>query len=440
MMLLLTRLRFLHSYFFLDHVNTIFLFLFAVSAFFVVFLGAVLPNFGQIPGFNNDIGLSHIEAFFAFPGIMDSLWLTIYTSVIAFIIAFLGAYFLLRHHIFCEKKEPSLLYSLLIITPHSAIAIGLLFLFFPSGLLIRLLSFFVDDINALQGIWPIPDHFGFVYIGILAFKECAFLYICSLSALTQIPYKQYQTQALTLGYHPKKIFYKVIMPSLLPAMRLPFAIVIFYSFSVVDVSIIAAPNVPPPLQLRLLEFMQHSDLFYRYVASFGAVILWVCMIIAFIVIDRILPAFFSKPITLNLKKNSTVLHSSRYSILSGLYLLITISGAIWLIAWSFYGYNRFPNLIADSFTTKYWSNLIHHFDVSFINSFIVAFCASFFREYHGYDTIISALSQKSFLSFFTIIYPRNDFFARHLFSFTNNIRKFIIIFYYFCTDILYDTL
>ncbi|PVZ71948.1 ABC transporter permease [Pelagibaculum spongiae] len=156
--------------------------------------------------------------------------------------------------------------------PHSAIAIGVLFLLAPSGWIMRLVA-------QLMG-WDIPpdwlsvrDPYGFSLIVALWLKEAPFLILMSINGCSQLPINKLLVTGRSLGYHPFQCWFKLIWPQLYLIIRSPLFIVLLFSISVVEVPLIIGPNLPPVFQVQLLHWLQDPLLESEALAAAASLLL-----------------------------------------------------------------------------------------------------------------------------------------------------------------------
>ncbi|MGL5813600.1 MAG: ABC transporter permease [Aeromonas sp.] len=165
------------------------------------------------------------------------------------------------------------LLSPLLAMPHVAFAIGFAFLLAPSGWLLRLLS------PALTGFeWPpdwqsVRDPLGLGLIAALILKETPFLLLMALSALDPARVARQQWLGQTMGFSPPQIWWRLLLPALWPALRLPLYAVAAYGLAVVDLAQLLGPDAPPTLAVRLWLWYQDPDLGWRGVSASGALLL-----------------------------------------------------------------------------------------------------------------------------------------------------------------------
>jgi len=160
----------------------------------------------------------------------------------------------------------------LIAVPHSAIAIGVLFLLAPSGWLMRLVSPGLTGFDR-PPLWAIvPDGSGVVLSLGLLVKEVPFLVLVSLAALATLPVRQLLATGMSLGYQKSASWIYLVLPLVYRRIRLPVFAVLVFSLSVVDMPRLLGPTLPPPLAVLIVQGFENDELAARLPASFGALI------------------------------------------------------------------------------------------------------------------------------------------------------------------------
>lgn len=245
--------------------------------------------------------------------------------------------------------------------PHVAFSTGLMFLISPSGLLVRWLGAPFDIEIPLD--WETyQDSFGLALILGLTFKETIFLLFMAFSQISQTKVGLNYQVAASLGYSPAGIWLKIIWPQVYRGIRFPFFIVLSYSFSAVDISLILAGNTPPPFAILILNWFQDPDLSYSRISSAGTLILiltysmtvggwWIGEKIVKILIKRLIylgsrKTFYFLEIVIK-NKVATIL----FNTLSFILLLSLIINGIWSISRSW----PFPKILPTHFTWQTWN-------------------------------------------------------------------------------------
>ena len=159
--------------------------------------------------------------------------------------------------------------STLLAIPHAAFALGLLLLLGPSGWVVRGLS------PALTG-WVVPPSWAPGTLSLtltLALKEIPFLLLMALSGLQQLKVDPMLRAGRAMGYSQWVAWWRLIVPRLLPMLRLPMFAVMAYSLSVVDIALIVGPSAPGTLAVLIDRWFHLPDVAWRLPASAGAMLL-----------------------------------------------------------------------------------------------------------------------------------------------------------------------
>ena len=244
--------------------------------------GVVLPALGWFPILGGDsLSLVPAQGFLATPGLDNAVMLALGIGLSASLLSLVGSFALLAAAAAVVPR--GLLRRLmgpLIAVPHSTIAIGILFLLAPSGWLMRLASPLLTGLEQPAG-WPlVPDPYGFSLVFGLLAKEIPFLVLVSIAAMAVMPVRQLRMVGASLGYGHAACWWLVILPLVYRRIRLPLMAVLIFSLSVVDMTLILGPSLPPPLAVLVVQGFEDADLAARLPASFGACLQLVLTVLA----------------------------------------------------------------------------------------------------------------------------------------------------------------
>ena len=165
------------------------------------------------------------------------------------------------------------LLSPLLALPHVAFAIGVAFLLAPSGWLLRLLSPALTGFDLPPDWQTLRDPWGLGLILALILKETPFLLLMALSALDPAQISRQLWLGQTMGFSGPQIWWRLLLPALWPALRLPLYAVAAYGLGVVDLALLLGPDAPAPLAVRLWLWYQDPDLQWRGASASGALLL-----------------------------------------------------------------------------------------------------------------------------------------------------------------------
>lgn len=223
----------------------------------------VLPALGQ-----TEPGLAPWAMLAAQPGFAASLRLTLVTGIgstaLALVLAAGGVMLL-----YARGGRGARALAPFLAAPHVALAIGLAFLLSPSGWIARGLAPLAGwdrppDLATVNDPWG-----GALILGLLV-KEVPFLMLVLLSALGQLPVRQWEAAGRALGYPRGAVWLRVILPRAYGLVRLPVFVVLAFALTVVDVAIVLGPSNPPTLAVAVMRMYADPDARMILPASAGA--------------------------------------------------------------------------------------------------------------------------------------------------------------------------
>jgi putative thiamine transport system permease protein len=308
------------------------------------------------------ISLDPFDAVFATPGISRSIWLSLsvgllttaisLTLVMLFFAAWSGT------RLFTRIEH---LLSPMLSIPHAAAAFGLAFLIAPSGWLMRLISPELTGFERPPDWLILNDSNGLAMIAGLVIKEIPFLFLVTLAAMPQAKPGQYLRVASGLGYGVTAGFIFSIWPVLYRQIRLAIFAVIAYASSVVDVALILGPTSPPPLAVRLVQWMNDPDLTMRFNASAGALLqlgTTALALVLWIIGERLAACLVSR----YRRKGRRFASDWPLRLLgAGLMVMVAVVSFVGLgvlALWSLAGYWAFPDALPQSLTLDVWEKQI----------------------------------------------------------------------------------
>lgn len=216
----------------------------------------------------------HVRLLLAQPGLWHSLGLSLWVAGASTLGALLFTALLLAR----GEGQPWMrwmrrLLSPLLALPHVAFAIGVAFLLAPSGWLLRLISPALTGFDLPPDWQTLRDPWGLGLILALILKETPFLLLMALSALDPVRVSRQQWLGQTMGFSGPQIWWRLLLPALWPALRLPLYAVAAYGLGVVDLALLLGPDAPAPLAVRLWLWYQDPDLQWRGASASGALLL-----------------------------------------------------------------------------------------------------------------------------------------------------------------------
>ena len=306
------------------------------------------PAFGVLPALGGtEPTLEPWRDLLARPGLWRSVGLSfgsaLVTTAISLVLVagFLGAAAGTR-----ALQRVQHLISPLLAVPHAAAAFGLAFLIAPSGLIVRAISPWATGWERPPDLLIVNDTLGFAMIAGLVLKEVPFLLLVALAALPQLRIADTRALAASLGHGRMAGFLFLVWPRLYGQIRLAVFAVIAYASSVVDVAVILGPQLPPPLAVRLLEWMGDPDLSMRFTASAGAVLqllVTAAALLAWWLAERLGGAVLRTLALAGTRWRSDASARAVASILMVSVALVTFAGLAALALWSVAGPWRFPD-------------------------------------------------------------------------------------------------
>ena len=349
------------------------------------FIGFFLPSFGYFPILGkSEFNLNYFYISFNIAGISKSIILSLFTGLGSTLLAlFFSQVILLYFFKTRVYNYIKIIISPLIALPHITMAIGLIFLFSPSGLFFRLFSPWLTGFDRPPNFFIIPDEYGFFLILGLILKEIPFFILVSLSAIQQFSARQIFDLGKSLQNSNFSSWCILIFPLIYKKIRLVIFIVIAFTASVVDMSLILAPSTPSTLAIRILQIYQSSDIDSFFIASNLALIqlliiiilLLFWMILEKIVGHKLFFIFFMKILSFKIFFLKNLIFASA-AILFSLSVLGIFSSLLWGFSKNWYFPSFFPNSIdIDTFINFYNENKFIVF-ISIFISVVVSFLSS----------------------------------------------------------------
>ncbi|MGE3597124.1 MAG: ABC transporter permease, partial [Dehalococcoidia bacterium] len=251
--------------------------------------------------------------------------------------------------------------------PHLAIAIGLVLLLSPSGLLLRALSPWATGFTQPPDWATVQDPLGIALIVGLIVKEVPFLILVLLGSLAQVDADRLMLQARVLGYGRLKSWLVAVAPLAQRQSRLATAAVLVFGITNVEVALPLGPSTPPTLSMLLLRWFTDADLAMRLRAFAGTWLLLGITVFALIVVRWIARSFASvwrewatsgrRAVKDRLVKAATVIPVTLVSALG-------ISALIALLLRSIGGAWRFPDAFPARPSLDAWQSVASELDTS----------------------------------------------------------------------------
>ncbi|MBV6271793.1 ABC transporter permease [Alcaligenaceae bacterium CGII-47] len=156
--------------------------------------------------------------------------------------------------------------------PHAAFAIGIALLIAPTGWLARLLATALAWQQPPQWV-TVQDSYGLSLMIALAIKESWFMLWMLAALLGEQAVNHQMTIARSLGYSRLQVWWKILLPQILPRLAWPLMVVFAYGLSVVDMALVLGPTTPPTLAVLTWQWLSDPDLARVAQGTIGAVLL-----------------------------------------------------------------------------------------------------------------------------------------------------------------------
>ena len=349
---------------------------------FFGFLGFFLPSFGYFPAIGRyDFDLSYFNSSFDLPGISKSFKLSVFTGFFSTILAlFFSQVILLNLFQTNIYNYIRLIIAPLLALPHITMAVGLIFLFSPSGLIFRLISPWLTGFDRPPNLFIIPDEYGIFLILGLLLKETPFFLLLSMSALEQLPARKVFNVGRTLQHSSFSTWFLLIFPLIYKKIRLVIFIVIAFAASVIDMSLLLAPSTPSTLAIRIFQIFQTSEVNSIFIASNLALIQF-CIIIALILfwifLEKIIKQnfFYIFLIKILIRKKSLFVDS--LFIIAMVLFLLSMMGVASSFLWSISENWYFPNFFPSSFSLNNILIFLYQHQSTVLTSVCISILVSF---------------------------------------------------------------
>ena len=350
-------------------------------------ISVLLPAFGYAPVLEQTtFSLQGFNALWQTPGLTQMVTLSVATGLISTLLAFIITLMILAAFF----NSPWLnriqrLLSPILVIPHAAAAIAVGFLIAPSGMISRLASPWLSGWElAPNGMFP-HDSFGISIILGLTLKELPFLLLMALGVLAQPELgkklRQQHKVALNLGYCPMTAFFKVILPSLYPLLRLPLLAVLAYASASVEMPLILGPNTPPTLAVAIMHWFNDVDLNLRIKASAGALLQLAVtggLLALWLGAEKAVKVLFSDSLTNGVREYGGFYWQKITVVLTALVISFILLSLIGLVMWSVAGFWRFPDAMPEQFTLLHFKSALMQMSSPLFNTLAIGLVTTLF--------------------------------------------------------------
>lgn len=321
--------------------------------------GTALPAIGVLPALGGHApSLEPWQRLADQPGFATSLVTTIATGWVATLLAVVMAFgwaSLALHRPWATRLGRAV--TPLLATPHSALAIGLAFLIAPSGWLLRWVSPGLTGFAVPPDVSTVGHWSGWPLVLALLLKEVPYLMLMALSALNQVDARAQFAAARALGYAPAAAAFKVVLPQLVPQMRLPILAVLAFSLTVVDVALVLGPGHPPTLAVLAVRWFSDPDVnlyFPAAAAAMGLLAVVAASLAAWLGLERLLARWGRGWVEGGARSSTLALlgEATGRLVLPGLALAaLALAG---LALWSVAAQWRYPDAWPTAWTLAHW--------------------------------------------------------------------------------------
>lgn len=343
-------------------------------------LGTVAPAFHWLPAIGGtEVSLAPWRELAARPGLVHSAWLSLWTGSVATVLALaIAVLFLAACHRGRALARVRRLLSPVLAMPHAAVAIGLAFIFAPSGWIARLISPWATGWTVPPDLATVNDSWGLALIVGLMIKELPFLLLVMLS-VEDHRLRQSLDLARSLGYGPVAAWLKVALPQIYPQIRLPVYAVLAFALSVVDMALILGPTAPPTLAVQCLRWFNDPDLDLRFVAA-AVALLQLLLVAGAILIwwlgERAIAALFRGWMVAGWRGGTGRVSGRLAWAAVALPMACAFAGLAALAIWSVAGRWRYPSVIPTAWRLDNWLKMLDDLVVPASTSLIVATAAT----------------------------------------------------------------
>ncbi|MEM0908520.1 MAG: ABC transporter permease [Pseudomonadota bacterium] len=326
---------------------------------FAGLIGVILPAFGYLPPLGaRGLTLDIITTLVDEPGFWRSVLVSGVTGLVATALSVvLTASILAATFGSAVLRLVERVLAPILSVPHAAAALGFVFLFAPSGFVLRLISPSLTGWTAPPDLLLIQDPWGLALIAALTIKETPFLFLMALAALVQVRAQEHVALARTLGYGRLAAFVFAVWPLLYRQLRLPVLAVLAFATSVVDMALILGPTRPPTLGVRIISWLQSADLNGWLLGSAAALAMFVLValvIAVWLLCEKGVGALF-KLISASGQRWPRD-RTLRFALLvfAGVGVLVTFLGFGGLVVQSVAGFWPFPDVAPQSVSLSSW--------------------------------------------------------------------------------------
>ena len=367
-------------------------------------VGVLFPALGYFPAIGaNAFSTEVFATLFALPDVWQMMALSLFTGLGSTLLAVLAAFCILAA--FYQSSLLGKIQGVLspfLVFPHAAAAIALLFVLSPSGIfaaigtrLSEYLSYvftrlFVSE-TPLINETALPtssgtilyDDIGLGVLLALSLKELPFIMLMTLSVMSQPLVKKkltgYVNVGTALGYSPIASFFKLVLPTIFPQIKLPILAVLVFATSNVEIPLILGPNSPSTLAVAIMHWFNHIDLSMRLLASSAAVVqvaVSALAVLLFLGIERMVNYMGKR----SLSKGNRYFADNAFRLCGvaviALYVILICAVIYTVVAYSVAKQWNFPLLVPDGATLLHWNTATSALATPLINTLLLGLLVS----------------------------------------------------------------
>ena len=344
-------------------------------------IGTLLPAFGYLPALGGrSLSVEPWRALFSAPGFAVALQATLVTGWLATLLSLALALAIVAfvHHRSAARRLGETM-APLVAVPHSALAIGLVFLIAPSGWLVRWVS------PGLTG-WDVPPDVSIVghpsgaaLVLALMLKEVPYLVLMLLAALNQVPARAQVAMARSLGYGPVQAWLAIVLPQVYRQIRLPVFAVLAFSLSVVDVALILGPSNPPTLAVLAVRWFSDPDTRFVFPAAAAATLLLGVVAVSVLLWhmgEHLVGRIQLRRLQRGVRSGRSHAMAAAATGLTALLLLAALLAMVGMAMWSFTAQWRYPAAFPSAWTMANWQRQASSVAGPALTTLVVGFAAT----------------------------------------------------------------
>jgi putative spermidine/putrescine transport system permease protein len=213
-----------------------------------------------------------------------SLYCAFVSAVVSVALGTLFSYYIWRLPL--KMQQFSVVSKIPLILPHIAVAFIILMFFSRTGYISAILNRagIIRDESGFPSILFSGNGLGIILAYI--YKETPFVMLLVISILKRFDYRQIET-AKMLGASRATVFFKIVLPFLLPIINTSFIILFLYSFGAFDIPFMLGESYPGMLSIQVYNLYFKRDLSNRPQAMAILVVMFLFSLVFIYLYSRI---------------------------------------------------------------------------------------------------------------------------------------------------------